>query len=89
MTNAKLIIRQGDNINEIPVTWTNDGIIEGEEIYFKIFQSEEYINWDDTEFPEFDVILSENDQIRSRVTHDDMASVLYPTRRLNKLLEKK
>lgn len=88
MKNATLFIATESDIVHLPVTWANDTFVEGEELYERIFQSEEIIDWESDHTPDFDVVLDADQSIRCRVSFDDMAGVVYPNRNLSKLVSK-
>lgn len=84
MTNAVIIVTTDREVARIPVTWKDDYFVEGEELYAKIFQSNEIVDWE-SEIPDFDVVLDEDPVIRCRASYDDMAGTVFPNRKLSKL----
>lgn len=86
-TNATLVVEFDDTSFKFPVTWQENGFIEGEELAEKIFfepSKEMQQSWD-TSSPEMTVFLDENPEIKSQALFEDMASLVYPVRDLEKL----
>lgn len=86
MANARLIVEQGSRRTELPVTWQHAEFLECEDLYDRLFASDDIVDWDD-EVPDLTVILDNDPRIQSRVNWTDEAGLVYPTRSLDKLQE--
>lgn len=69
----------------IPVTWDEGMIVEGEELFEKIFQDEGIVDWTRDSSPDMDVILDADPDIRSRVYMDAEAMLIYPNQAVSTL----
>ena len=89
MTNATLIVKQNDRVLKIPVTWHENAFNEDEmyDLYDQLFCSDDVINWA-YGYPEMDVQLDDNPSITSRVREESEVGMIFPTKNLNKLLER-
>lgn len=87
MANARLIVEQESRRTELPVTWQAQEFLECEDLYDQLFASDDIVDWD-AGVPDLTVILDSDSRIQSRVNWTDEAGLVYPSRNLDKLLEK-
>jgi hypothetical protein len=88
-TNATVTVAFPSLSQSFRATWTDDGIFEGEAIADAIFFSADpqvQAAWDSGASPDMDILLDANPAARSRLTFDDMAGLVFPTRKLSTLL---
>ena len=85
--NATLVVEFDDTSFKFPVTWEDNGFLEGENLAEKIFfePSEEMQKSWDTGSPEMSVFLDENPEIKSQALFESMADLVYPVKNLEKL----
>jgi hypothetical protein len=89
MTNAVLDVKFENNTYQFEVTWEDECFTEGEDIAERLFFSDEFSDaWGDGH-PNMTVYLKDDFDIKSRVNFEQEAGMIYSTRKLSKLLEKK